>query len=80
VHEALYRTPTTCIRRSCVTVFTAAWRAIYHVDIAIYSDKAYNTDGKSYTAKGKTYSPLTFVASGVIPTRGELTIVIFAGV
>src|SRR6266508_3729238 len=58
VHEALNgHTDDVCIRRSCVTVFYHEDdEPIYHVDIAIYSDSAYNTDGKSYTAKGKQHS------------------------
>jgi hypothetical protein len=58
VHEALDgHTDSVCIRRSCVTVFYHNNdEPIYHVDIAIYSDGAYNSDGKSYTAKGKLYS------------------------
>jgi hypothetical protein len=58
VHEALDgHTDNVCIRRSCVTVFYHQDdEPIYHVDIAIYSDSAYNTDGKSYMAKGKQHS------------------------
>jgi hypothetical protein len=58
VHEALDdHTDEVCIRRSCVTVFYHCdGEPIYHVDIAIYSDGAYNADGKARTAKGKRYS------------------------
>lgn len=58
VYEALEdHTDNVCIRRSCVTVFYhKEGEAIYHIDIAIYSDAACNADGKSYTAKGKQHS------------------------
>jgi hypothetical protein len=42
------------IRRPCVTVFYQQdGEPIYHVDLAIYSDKDCNFDGKMYIAKGK---------------------------
>ncbi|MHC5724539.1 MAG: cyclic GMP-AMP synthase DncV-like nucleotidyltransferase, partial [Nostoc sp.] len=45
------------IRRPCVTVFYQQDdEPIYHVDLAIYSDKDYNPDGKMYLAKGKLNS------------------------
>jgi hypothetical protein len=47
------------------------------VDIAIYSDGAYNTDGKSYTAKGKQYSAPEHRFWKVSDPQ-QLTIVIFA--
>lgn len=58
VHEALDgHTKDVCIRRSCVTVFYQQDdEPIYHVDIAIYSDRTSNADGKAYTAKGKLNS------------------------
>lgn len=58
VHEALEgHTKEVCIRRSCVTVFYQKDdEPIYHVDIAIYSAREFNTDGKAYTAKGKLNS------------------------
>jgi hypothetical protein len=79
VHEALYaHTDDVCIRRSCVTVFYHCdGEPIYHVDIAIYSDKAYNADGKSYTAKGKQYSAPEHRFWKVSDPE-QLTIVLFA--
>jgi hypothetical protein len=58
VHEALNgHTDKVCIRRSCVTVFYHQDNeAIYHVDIAVYSDSSKNADGKSRIAKGKENS------------------------
>ncbi len=58
VHEALVgHTDNVCIRRSCVTAFYHKdGEAIYHVDIAVYSDKSCNADGKSKLAKGKENS------------------------
>lgn len=45
------------IRRSCVTVFyQQEGELLYHVDLAIYSDKDSNSDGKMYLAKGKSNS------------------------
>lgn len=45
------------IRRPCVTVFYQQdGESIYHVDLAIYSDKDCNPDGKMYLAKGKQNS------------------------
>jgi hypothetical protein len=45
------------IRRPCVTVFyQRGGEAIYHVDLAIYSDNECNPDGKMYLAKGKQNS------------------------
>lgn len=45
------------IRRPCVTVFYHKdGEAIYHVDLAIYSDGNCNPDGKMYLAKGKLKS------------------------
>ncbi len=79
VHEALYgHTDDVCIRRSCVTVFYHCdGEPIYHVDIAIYSDKAHNADGKSYTAKGKQYSAPEHRFWKVSDPE-QLTIVLFA--
>lgn len=45
------------MRRPCVTVFYQKENEpIYHVDLAIYSDKSCNSDGKDYLAKGKLNS------------------------
>ncbi len=45
------------IRRSCVTVFYQQDNEpIYHVDLAVYSDKDCNPEGKMYLAKGKLNS------------------------
>jgi len=45
------------IRRSCVTVFyQEEGEPLYHVDLAVYSDKDCNPDGKMYLAKGKLNS------------------------
>jgi hypothetical protein len=45
------------IRRPCVTVFyQRSGEAVYHVDLAIYSDSECNPDGKMYLAKGKQNS------------------------
>jgi len=45
------------IRRPCVTVFYQQdGEPIYHVDLAVYSDKDCNPDGKMYLAKGKLNS------------------------
>ena len=58
VHEALFgHTDDVCIRRSCVTVFYHCdGEHVYHVDIAVFSDAAYNADGKAYIAKGKQHA------------------------
>jgi len=79
VHEALYgHTDDVCIRRSCVTVFYHCdGEPIYHVDIAIYSDGECNTDGKSYTAKGKQNSAPEHRFWKVSDPQ-QLTIVLFA--
>lgn len=79
VHEALDgHTDDVCIRRSCVTVFYHCdGEPIYHVDIAVYSDGAFNTDGKSYTAKGKQYSAPEHRFWKVSDPQ-QLTIVLFA--
>lgn len=45
------------IRRPCVTVtYQRDGEALYHVDIAIYSDESANTDGKPRLAKGRKHS------------------------
>lgn len=45
------------MRRPCVTVFyQKEGEPIYHVDLAIYSEKSCNSDGKDYLAKGKLNS------------------------
>lgn len=45
------------IRRPCVTVFYQQdGEPIYHVDLAVYSDKDCNPDSKMYLAKGKLNS------------------------
>ena len=45
------------MRRPCVTVFyQKGEESVYHVDLAIYSDKSCNSDGKKYLAKGKLNS------------------------
>lgn len=45
------------MRRPCVTVFYQnSGEDIYHVDLAIYSDRSKNTDGKDYLATGKKNS------------------------
>ena len=45
------------IRRPCVTVFyQQEGEPLYHVDLAVYSDKDCNSDGKMYLAKGKLNS------------------------
>ena len=79
VHEALDgHTDDVCIRRSCVTVFYHCdGEPVYHVDIAIYSDKAHNSDGKSYTAKGKRHSAPDHRFWKVSDPQ-QLTIVLFA--
>lgn len=58
VHSALDgHTDNVCIRRSCVTAFYHQdGESIFHVDIAVYSDGACSTDGKSRIAKGKENS------------------------
>lgn len=58
VHEALFgHTKDVQLRRSCVTVFYQCdGEPVYHVDLAIYSDKSCNPDGKSRHAKGKSNS------------------------
>ncbi len=58
VHNALHNhTKRVEIRRPCVTVFYQQdGEPIYHVDLAIYSDKDFNLDGKMYLAKGKLNS------------------------
>jgi hypothetical protein len=62
VYEALYgHTKSVDIRRSCVTVFYQRdGEAIFHVDVAVYSDGSQNDDGKSRLAKGKTNSGAEF--------------------
>ncbi len=59
VHEALDgHTDSVVIRRSCVTVYYHCdGEAIYHVDVAVYSDGVYNTDGKHRLARGKITDP-----------------------
>ncbi|TAK28171.1 MAG: nucleotidyltransferase [Chloroflexota bacterium] len=45
------------IRRNCVTVwYQKGDEAIYHVDLAVYSDESSNPDGRNYLAKGKCNS------------------------
>ena len=45
------------IHRPCVTVYyQKSGEPIYHVDLAIYSDKDSNADGKTYLARGKENS------------------------
>jgi hypothetical protein len=45
------------MRRSCVTVFYQCdGEPIYHVDIAVFTEGAYNADGKDRTSKGKQHS------------------------
>lgn len=45
------------MRRPCVTVFYQSGdEPMYHVDLAIYSDKEANSDNKIYLAKGKLSS------------------------
>jgi hypothetical protein len=58
VHEALDgHTKDVKIRRPCVTVqYQRSNEPIYHVDIAVYSDGAQNTDGKSRLAVGREAS------------------------
>ncbi|HVB21549.1 MAG TPA: hypothetical protein VNG51_06360 [Ktedonobacteraceae bacterium] len=58
VHEALDgHTQEVRIRQSCVTVFyQQEGEPIYHVDIAIYSDREVNADDADRIAKGKEYS------------------------
>lgn len=58
VYEALEgHTKDVQLRRSCVTVFyQREGEAIYHVDIAVYSDASCNDDGKAKLAKGKRNS------------------------
>ena len=58
VYEALDgHTEDVQLRRSCVTVFyQREGERVYHVDLAIYSEGSYNTDGQSCIAKGKAYS------------------------
>jgi hypothetical protein len=79
VHEALDgHTDLVCIRRSCVTVFYHCdGEPIYHVDIAVYSDGAYNIDGKARTAKGKQYSAPEH-RFWQISDPQQLTVLIFA--
>ncbi len=54
VHDALNKTNRTVkIRRPCVTVqYSKKGEDTYHVDFAIYSDADYNSNGKTYLAKG----------------------------
>lgn len=58
VHEALDgHTKDVKIRRPCVTVqYQRSDEPIYHVDMAVYSDGAQNTDGKSRLAVGRESS------------------------
>ncbi len=45
------------IQRPCVTVYyQISGEPAYHVDLAVYSDKDNNSDGKIYLAKGKEHS------------------------
>jgi hypothetical protein len=62
VYEALVgHTKEVRIRRSCVTVFyQRQGEALYHVDLAIYSDGFQNVDGKSRLAKGKENSSTSY--------------------
>ncbi|WP_437876881.1 cyclic GMP-AMP synthase DncV-like nucleotidyltransferase [Sorangium sp. So ce513] len=55
VHKALDgHTKKVEVRRSCVTVYyQEGGEDAYHVDLAIYSSRKRNTDGKDYIAKGK---------------------------
>lgn len=66
------------IRRSCVTVFYQRdGEPIYHVDIAIYADRASNSDGKDRLAKGKENSERGYRVWEVSDPQG-LTDTIFA--
>jgi hypothetical protein len=58
VYEALFgHTNDVQLRRACVTVFyNCEDEAIYHVDVAVYSDASQNADGKPRHAKGKRHS------------------------
>lgn len=58
VHEALDgHTKDVKIRRPCVTVqYQRSDEPIYHVDMAVYSEGAQNTDGKSRLAVGRESS------------------------
>ncbi|HEX2093381.1 MAG TPA: hypothetical protein VHG28_13330 [Longimicrobiaceae bacterium] len=58
VHEALDgHTKDVRIRRPCVTVqYQRGGEPVYHVDMAVYSDGAENTDGKSRLAVGRENS------------------------
>lgn len=58
VHEALDgHTDKVCLRRPCVTVFYHRdGESIYHVDIAIYSHRNHNSQGKDLLARGKERS------------------------
>jgi hypothetical protein len=58
IYQALHNLTTRVeIRRSCVTVFyQREGESMYHVDLATYSDKECNPDGKHYLAKGKQNS------------------------
>lgn len=58
VYEALKgHTKRVEVRRSCVTVYYSRGdEPIYHVDLAIYSDRDCNPDGKMYLAKGRLNS------------------------
>jgi hypothetical protein len=47
------------MRRPCVTVFyEKEGEPVYHVDLAVYSEKSCNSDGKDYLAKGKLNSAI----------------------
>jgi hypothetical protein len=58
VHRALEgHTDRVVVRRNCVTVYYHSdGEAIYHVDLAIYSSKDHNSDGRMHLAKGKLQS------------------------
>ena len=58
VHDAVAgQTKKVELRRSCVTVFyQEQGEDLYHVDLAVYSGAASNTDGRDYLAKGKNTS------------------------
>jgi len=62
VYEALNgHTKKVNMRRPCVTVFYQKnGEDIYHVDLAIYSDRSKNSDGKDYLATGKLMSKPEF--------------------
>jgi hypothetical protein len=58
VHDSLVgHTKKVEIHRPCVTVYyQISGEPAYHVDLAVYSDKDNNPDGKIYLAKGKEHS------------------------